>query len=210
MPLNLLFSNILQIISIVKSSKYKRDKLKKYLITDPKYYSNNEILFEKNLRRILKKNQVDIACFRDKQSSNFEKLASIFVRVCKEENIKKILINKDYELAKKLGANGVHLTSEQFKDIKKVKDLDLFVIISCHNFQEIEKAQESYVNALTYSPIFDTPNKGEAKGINSLKQALNLYEDMNIIALGGIVKQEHIKKLENLNLYAFASIRYFI
>ncbi|MGA1932130.1 thiamine phosphate synthase [Arcobacter sp. YIC-464] len=184
--------------------------LKRYLITDPKYYSSNVELFKKNLQRILTNHKIDMACFRDKSSENFEELAEIFVETCKEFNIDKILINKDFKLAKKLGATGVHLTSEQFKKIKKAKELDLYVIISCHRLSDIEKAQESYANAVTYSPIFDTPNKGEAKGINALKQAINLYDDMDIIALGGIVSKEHIEQIEKAKPYGFASIRYFV
>lgn len=181
-----------------------------YLITDPKYYSDNQELFRKNLKKILNKNHVDIACFRDKTCTNYEELASLFVEICKENNISKILLNGNYELAKKIGANGVHLTSEQFKDIKAAKDLDLYVIISCHNFSEIEKAQESYVNAVTFSPIFKTPNKGEPKGVKALKQAVNLYEDMDIIALGGITSEKEIEEIKKAKAYGFASIRYFI
>jgi thiamine-phosphate pyrophosphorylase len=184
--------------------------LKSYLITDPKYYSNNEELFKKNLKKVLTNKKVDIACFRDKESSNFEELAKIFIEVCNEFNIKKILLNGDYLLAKKLGATGVHLTSTQFDKIKEAKNLDLYVIISCHNFNEIEKAQNSYANAVTYSPIFHTPNKGEPKGINSLKQAIHLYDDMNIIALGGILTNEQLTQIQKAKAYGFASIRYFI
>lgn len=184
--------------------------MKQYLITDPKYYSDNQELFRKNLKKILGKNQVDIACFRDKTTTNFEELATLFVDICKEFNIETILINGDYKLAKKLGATGVHLTSEQFNNIKEAKDLDLYVVISCHNFSDIEKAQESYVNAVTFSPIFSTPNKCEAKGINALKEAINLYEDMDIIALGGIVEKEQSEQIQKTKAYGFASIRYFI
>lgn len=181
-----------------------------YLITDPKYYSSNPELFQKNLRRILNKNSIDIACFRDKEATNFEELATIFVEICKEFNIEKILINENYEIAKKIGAHGVHLTSEQFDKIKEAKKDDLYVIISCHSFSDIEKAQNCYVNAITYSPIFNTPNKGEPKGTNNLKQAINLYEDINIIALGGIIKDEHLEQIKKTDAYGFASIRYFI
>lgn len=184
--------------------------LKKYLITDPKHYSNNSDLFRKNLIKVLKNNEVDIVCFRDKESKNYEELAKIFVEVCKDFNIEKILLNSNYKLAKELGANGVHLTSNQFEKIKEAKRLGLYVIISCHTFSEIEKAQNAYVNAVTFSPIFDTPNKGEPKGITSLKEAISLYEDMDIIALGGIVKKEQIELISKTKAYGFASIRYFI
>uniref|UniRef100_UPI0040486000 thiamine phosphate synthase n=1 Tax=Aliarcobacter sp. TaxID=2321116 RepID=UPI0040486000 len=184
--------------------------LKKYLITDPKYYSDKEDLFKKNLTRVLKNNLVDIACFRDKESANFDTLAKIFIDVCTKFKIKEILLNGDYNLAKKLGATGVHLTSSQFSEIKEAKKLNLYTIISCHTFNDIEKALDSYCNAVTFSPIFDTPNKGEPKGITTLKEAINLYEDIDIIALGGIVRDEQVEQISKTKAYGFASIRYFI
>lgn len=186
------------------------NNLKQYLITDPEYYSSDEKQFEKNLTKALENKQVDIACFRDKESDNFESLAKVFVETCKKFNIEKILINGNYLLAKKLEATGVHLTSSQFNEIKEAKKLDLYVIISCHTFNDIEKALDSYCNAITFSPIFDTPNKGKPKGITSLKEVLSLYEDIDIFALGGIINEEQIEQISKTKVCGFASIRYFI
>ena len=183
---------------------------KKYLITDPKYYTNDKKIFEQTLIKTLKNNQIDIACFRDKESENFEELAKIFIEICKKFNIKEILLNSDYILAKKLDATGVHLNSKQFDKIKEAKEKNLFVIISCHNYLEIENAIKEKADAITFSPIFETRNKGEAKGIEKLKEATNLYKDIKIIALGGIISNEQIKKIGKTNAYGFASIRYFI
>ncbi len=187
-----------------------REDLISYLITDPEYYSNDPILFEKKLKENLNSKKIDIACFRDKTSTNFEELAKIFVKTCKEFNIDRILINTDYKLAKELDATGVHLNSAQFDKIKQAKELDLYVIISCHNYSDIENAQKLHVNAISYSPIFETPNKGEPKGISKLREAIRSYEDLDIIALGGIINKEQIKKISNTKAYGFASIRYFI
>jgi thiamine-phosphate pyrophosphorylase len=186
------------------------NELKAYLITDPKYYSNNIDLFKKNLIKALEKNKIDIACFRDKESSNFEELALVFVEVCKNYNIEKILINSDFKLAKKLNAHGVHLNSKQFEEIKEAKQLNLFTIISCHNSSDIKKAQEEKVNAITYSPIFKTPNKGEPLGIEKFKHILDLHKNINIIALGGIIDDTQTAIIAKTKAYAFASIRYFL
>lgn len=184
--------------------------LKYYLITDPKYYTNDIVLFEKNLRLTLENKKVDIACFRDKQSDNYEELAKVFIKTCKDFKIKEILLNTHYELAFNLNATGVHLNSTQFDKIQVAKDLNLNVIISCHSFEDIEKAKSLKCNTVTFSPIFPTPNKGEPKGILKLQEAINLYKDINIIALGGIINEEQIKQIEKTKAYAFASIRYFI
>lgn len=187
-----------------------REDLISYLITDPKYYTNDAFKFENNLEKVLKIKKVDFACFRDKQGKNFQELAEIFVKTCKKYKIKQILLNTDYKLAKKLGATGVHLTSTQFEKIKEAKDLELFVIISCHNIKEIENAQKAHVNAVTYSPIFQVENKGEAKGMAKLRETIRVYEDLDIIALGGITSEKEIKEISKTRALGFASIRYFI
>ena len=184
--------------------------LKSYLITDPKYYSNDIKIFREYLTKVLEKNKIDMICFRDKESKNFEELAIVFVEVCKSFNIKKILINSDFKLAKKLEVNGVHLNSTQFDEIKKAKSLDLFVIISCHNIEDIQKAQRVNADAITYSPIFETPNKGKPLGIDKFKEIAALYKDIRIIALGGIIENIQVKQIAKTKAYAFASIRYFI
>ena len=101
----------------------------KYLITDPKYYTNDEKKFEEILINVLDKQQIEIACFRDKESSNFEELAKVFIKICKEKNIKEILLNGNYLLAYELNATGVHLTSTQFDEIKKAKDLGAQIVV---------------------------------------------------------------------------------
>lgn len=179
-----------------------------YLITDPDYYTNDIKLFEKKLTDVLRSKRVDIACFRDKKSENYEELAKVFVETCKKFNIKKTLLNENLDLAIKLNT-GVHLTSTQFDKIKIAKDTNLFTIISCHNEKDIELAIKNKADAITYSPIFNTPNKGEPKGIKKLKEIKKNY-NINIIALGGIVSQAQIKQIEEIDIYGFASIRYFI
>ena len=117
---------------------------------------------------------------------------------------------KTTNLQKKINAHGVHLTSKQFNDIQKAKDLDLYTIISCHNFTDIENAQKKHINAVTYSPIFTSPNKGEPKGIAELRELVRAYEDLDIIALGGITSKKNIELISKTKAYGFASIRYFI
>ena len=184
--------------------------IKSYLITDPNYFSDNKEIFKEKLIAVLKNHKIDFACFRDKSSKNIEELAKIFLQICKEFEIKNILINSNIYLAIKLGFDGVHLNSQQFDKIENAKKSNLITIISCHNLEELDKAMNKNIDFVTYSPIFDTPNKGEPKGITSLKEAISLYEDIDIIALGGIVKDEQIELISKTKAYGFASIRYFI
>jgi len=180
----------------------------KYLITSKDFYTDDTDLFCKILTNQLKKHQPQYALFRDKSNQNYNNQAACFVEVCaKFENIKSF-IHQDINLAKELNATGVHLTSGQFEEIGKAKKSGLEVVISTHTHEEVLLAQKLGADAVTYSPIFASPDKGEPKGIDDLKELLEMCK-INVFALGGIVTQEHIDMIEQTKAYGFASIRYF-
>ena len=184
--------------------------IKSYLITDPNYFSDNKEIFKEKLIAVLKNHKIDFACFRDKSSKNIEELAKIFLEICKEFKIENIFINSNITLATKLGFDGVHLNSQQFDKIENAKKSNLITIISCHTLKELENSMKKNIDFVTYSPIFNTPNKGESKGVEQLNEATKNFPNLKIFALGGIIKDEQIKDIEKTKAYGFASIRYFI
>ena len=179
-----------------------------YLISDPKYYTNDPIQFYNIINKVLENNKVDIACFRDKISVNFKELSKVFLLACREHNIKIVLINSHIDIAQECMFDGVHLSSRQFDKINYCKDNNIFTIISTHNEEEIQKAIKYGANMITYSPIFNTPNKGKEKGYKNLKEMVSKY-NIPIIALGGIITQEQLFQIRFSKAAGFASIRYF-
>lgn len=151
----------------------------------------------------------DFALYRDKESSEYATNAQNFVQMCKPIKTLKLFLHQDYELANTLGATGVHLTSTQFDDIPKAKDLGLEVIISTHTLDDVHMAEAMGADYVTYSPIFETPEKGEPKGVDDLKELISMV-DVKVFALGGIISDEQVRALEKSNAYGFASIRYFL
>ncbi len=184
-------------------------RLKSYLITDSKYYTNNPIQFKNNLIKVYQNFKPNFVCFRDKKSKNYKELAKIFIEISREFKIEKILINSYINLAKELNFDGVHLTSNQFNKIEYAKSLNLYTICSTHTINEIRECELKKVDAISFSPIFETPNKGKPKGIDKLKKILK-NSNIKIFALGGIVTKEHIQELSKTSVYGFASIRYFV
>ncbi|MDD4854472.1 MAG: thiamine phosphate synthase [Sulfuricurvum sp.] len=183
--------------------------MKHYLITDPSFYGSSSDSLESLLNAVFSKNIPNLALFRDKQTSDYCPLAQTFIEVCRNYNVSKVLLHCDYRLAVALKADGVHLTSIQFETIPLAKALGLYVIISTHTHEEALKAQALGADAITYSPIFASPNKGEPKGLEDLKEIVDKIR-VPIFALGGIVTQEQITAVEECGAYGFASIRYFI
>ncbi len=182
--------------------------IKSYLITDPEFYGTDLTTFTKTLTDTIDKNSIDFALYRDKQNLEYSIFAEEFILTCKQKNILPLL-HQNYNLAKELDAFGVHLTSVQFDAIKKAKNLDLFTVISTHNFEEIQRAQNLGADAVTFSPIFNSPNKGNPKGLAPLKEIQGKIK-IKIIALGGITTDEQIKAVESCGVFAYASIRKFI
>jgi len=182
--------------------------VQKYLITSKEFYTDKVSSFSSILKKQLIKHKPSYALFRDKTNQNYALQAESFVKICKEFEEIKSFIHRDVKLAKKLNVSGVHLTSNQFDEIADAKKLGLEVIISTHTHKEVLKAQEFGADAVTYSPIFLSPNKGKAKGIDNLKELIKKSE-IKIFALGGIIEASQIKMIEKTKAYGFASIRYF-
>jgi len=182
--------------------------IQKYLITSREFYSDTPAVFREKLHSQFVKHLPNYALYRDKANPNYEGIAEHFVEVCNQFEDIKSFIHSDIDLAKKLYAYGVHLTSLEFNKIEKAKNLGLKVIVSTHSLEEVQKAERLGAEYVTYSPIFASPNKGEPKGIEDLKRVLGLTK-VKIFALGGIVDAKEIQMIEETQAYGFASIRYF-
>lgn len=182
--------------------------MNKYLITSREFYTETPALFRDILRKQFTKHAPDYALYRDKANPNYNTQASCFVELCSEFEGIKSFIHRDVDLAKELDATGVHLTSTQFDKIEYAKSLGLKVIISTHTHDEVLKAEKLGADAVTYSPIFFSPGKGEPKGVDDLKELLDKCS-IKVFALGGIVEDEQIAKIEKTEAFGFASIRYF-
>jgi len=182
--------------------------IQKYLITSREFYTDTPAIFRNILHEQFREHTPTYALYREKSNPNYDIQAAHFVEVCAQFETIKSFIHQKPALAKELNATGVHLTSKQFDKIVDAKNKGLEVVISTHTHEEVLKAQKLGADAVTYSPIFDSPGKGKPKGIDDLKELLNKCK-IDIFALGGVVKNSHIKMLMDTKVYGFASIRYF-
>ena len=173
-----------------------------YAITDPATLDFNRL--ENDLEHFSSK--ASMIVYRDKTTNKYEENAKLFLRYTR--NFERTLLHGDYLLAYSLKAEGVHLRSTQFEDIRRAKDLGLFVIISTHTVDEVIKAEKLGADMVTLSPVFDSPNKGLALGVQELKKAV-LSVSIPVIALGGILTQKQIDVCQDVGAAGFASIRYF-
>jgi thiamine-phosphate pyrophosphorylase len=169
--------------------------LKKYLITDPKFYPN----FKLNLINSIEKYQPDYICFRDKTSIKNAKLS---IEIAKYYKIP-IVVNQYVELLN-LGFDGIHLTSNQLHLIDNFKNYITFA--STHSIEEVKKSKNS--DFITFSPVFDSKGRNGV-GVEVLNQICEITSS-KVFALGGIITQKELNQIRNSKAYGFASIRYFV
>jgi len=119
-----------------------------------------------------------------------------------------LALNEMFVAAQKIYLDHIMAKGVLVSFAEKAKNIGLEVIISTHTHQEVLRAQKLGADAVTYSPIFASPNKGAPKGIDALKELLEVC-DISVFALGGIVDKSHVDMIEQTKAYGFASIRYF-
>ena len=176
-----------------------------YAITDPT--TLNLLHIESDIKRFSDK-QASMIVYRDKENEICTYDAQKFMDEARKYDFDKILLHGDIALAKKVDADGVHLTSKQFKEIEEAKNEGLFVVISTHSITEAKKAETLGADMVTYSPIFETPGKGEPVGLHMLNELTSTVK-IPVIALGGIITDEQIAACQMSGASGFASIRYF-
>lgn len=182
--------------------------MKKYLITDPHYYTTKPDTFKEALNRSLIKYKPDFVCFRDKSEGDKKELLDAFKESCKEGGFCS-LVNGSIELAIAYGFDGVHLRSDQGDLANLAKQNALMCIVSCHNVDEVKLALDEGADFVTLSPLFDSPGKVDAIGMEAFARMLKEIDRSRVFALGGIDDDKKIKEVEKLEVFGFASIRYF-
>ena len=98
----------------------------------------------------------------------------------------KILLNSDSELAKELGADGVHLPSAALLKLQQ-KPENLMVAASCHSTAELAHAQKLGLDFVVLSPVKPTKSheNAEALGWQKFTQLIEKIE-IPVYALGGM------------------------
>ena len=122
-----------------------------------------------------------------------------------------VLINGRADIASLSGAIGVQLPSDSM-EAGMVKSFfpELLVVKSCHNLEDVLKAETEGADCATVGPIFATPSKEgiiRPIGIEKLKNICSSC-GLPVIALGGI-DLGRIREVKETGAYGSAGIRLF-
>jgi thiamine-phosphate pyrophosphorylase len=121
----------------------------------------------------------------------------------------KILVNDRADIALAAEADGVHLTSHSISAeiIRRNFPKDFIIGVSTHTFETAETSKQNGADFITFSPIFETPGKGQPQGVGKLHEICERLKPFPVIALGGINETNYKSVLEN-GASGFAAIRF--
>ena len=102
----------------------------------------------------------------------------------------KLLINGRWDIAKTVGADGVHLPQDSIpiQVVRQALGTGSLIGKSTHSLASAQKAQREGADFISFGPVFATPSKriyGPALGLNALRKVCEKLS-IPVFALGGI------------------------
>ena len=128
-------------------------------------------------------------------------------KLCKEYKVP-FVINDNVEIAKQIGADGVHVGQDDMES-GKVRTLlgeDKIIGVSAHNVEEALLAQANGADYLGVGDVFNTTSKDDVSTLNHevLKEICKAVS-IPVIAIGGI-NEENVLKLAGTGICGVAVI----
>jgi thiamine-phosphate pyrophosphorylase len=183
-----------------------------YLITEGSATDRNFSENEAQILDIIKAavdTEIALVQIREKQLSarNIFELASRAAKLAKNSSTK-ILVNDRADIALAANADGVHLTANSLPAsiIRRNFPKDFIVGVSVHSLEETEKAKKEGADFAVFGPIFQTPGKGEPKGLNTLREICETVKPFPVLAIGG-VDETNYREVSQI-ASGFAAIRF--
>ena len=134
---------------------------------------------------------VDLIQIREKDLSSWElyELARGALSLANPAGTR-ILVNERVDVARAAGAAGVHLPSNAVAPsrICSVTPPNFLIGVSCHNMEEVRRAETEGADYIVFGPVFPTVSKmkyGSPRGLPALTDAARAVR-VPVLALGGV------------------------
>lgn len=184
-----------------------------YLITEGNLTAEN---FDEKKRRVLEiikaavENKISLIQIREKNLASkliFDLTAQAAKITAGSQT--KLLVNDRADIARAANADGVHLTENSLSaDIIRRNFSGKFIIaVSAHSFEKAKAAKEYGADLATFSPVFHSPGKSAAQGLQKLVEVSEKLKPFPVIALGGI-DEANYKSVLQTSVSGFAAIRF--
>lgn len=100
----------------------------------------------------------------------------------------RILVNDRADVAAASGAAGVHLTSNSMPvaSVRRSFGADFVIGVSAHEQDEVQHAAAAGADFAFFGPVFSTPGKGAAVGVDELRRVADAAGSFPVLGLGGV------------------------
>lgn len=129
---------------------------------------------------------------REKHASprDFFEAAKSAVEIARQHDVK-IIINDRVDIARALGADGVHLGQDDLPPsaARQILGSEAIIGFSTHSVEQAIKAAAHGVNYIAIGPIFETTTKEKPDpvvGLDGLRKVKKSIDQIQLVAIGGI------------------------
>ena len=177
-----------------KQTHIKPEELLLYAVTD-RHWLNGATLISQveaalkggaTLIQLREKNLDDKAFYQE---------ALEIQKLCKEYKVP-FVINDNVELAKKIGADGVHVGQSDMEalDVRKVLGDDKIIGVSAQTVEQAELAEKHGADYLGVGAVFPTGSKNDATEVSfETLQEICEHVHIPVIAIGGITRDNVVE-----------------
>jgi thiamine-phosphate pyrophosphorylase len=130
---------------------------------------------------------------KDLTARDFYGAAATAVRIARKHKVR-LIINDRVDIAMALTADGVHLGQTDLppEAVRRLLGDNAIIGFSTHNLEQIRLAAALPISYLALGPIFETSSKRNPDpvvGLDGLRRARGLIEDIPLVAIGGITRE---------------------
>lgn len=121
----------------------------------------------------------------------------------------KVLVNSRFDIAMAAGAHGVHLPSDSIPAglVRQNVRKDFIVGVSAHSLADVEDARSGGADFAVIAPVFQSPGKSDALGLDRLGEICSAVTSFPVVALGGI-EESNKNDVLLAGASGYAAIRY--
>lgn len=117
-----------------------------------------------------------------------------------------VLVNTRTDIALACQAAGVHLPANS-PFPRSIVPAGFMIGVSCHTIDDLRTAEREGADFAVYGPVFESPGKGPAIGLDALRAAVRAVR-IPVYALGGVT-EENAESCIEAGAYGIAGIRLF-
>ncbi len=109
----------------------------------------------------------------------------------------RVLVNDRFDIARAVGAEGVHLTSQSLpaRVVREICGPEFLIGVSTHSLDEALAARDAGVDFVVFGPVFDTESKrvyGAPHGLERLREVTEALRPLPVLAIGGVTLENAV------------------